>query len=109
SRFPRVHPDRVTNVSADFVDQMAVTLGADTFFRLLDAAELGPRESIRLIVREALADFVGGGHLDVRLQLVIESLLSLIAAQQPREDRRDTAKQRHAPSSTLATASETRS
>ena len=55
-----------------------MTAGSDAFLRLLHAAELEHRHAPCLGWRRAVAHLVGGGHVDERLQLVVQIALGLL-------------------------------
>ena len=55
-----------------------------------------------------VADFVGGGHVDENLQLVVQILFGSVPTRDPAHDGRKAMQERHAPSKTLVTANETR-
>jgi hypothetical protein len=75
---------------------------------LLDAAEMKHGLPMRVGQRDPVANLLGRGHLEERLQLVLHVPFGLAPEEQPPHHRPQTMDKRHAPSSTLAIANETR-
>ena len=76
------------------------------FLGLFHASELEPGSTAGFGRRRSVADLVGGRHVDERFQLVVQVVLGLFAADDPPHDGREAMQERHAPSSTLATAND---
>ncbi len=100
--------DRIAQIPPDLVQPGAVTIRSDAFLRLFHAAEMQHRRSPCVGRRSTIAHSVGGGHVHKRLELVVQVALGLVPMEHPTQDGRGAMQERHAPSSTLATANETR-
>jgi hypothetical protein len=98
----------VAQISSDLVQPGAVPSRSDAFLGLFDAAEMKHRRSPCVGRRRAVTHPLGSSHFHKRLQLVVQVSLSMVATDHPTHDRREAMQERHAPSSTLATANETR-
>ena len=81
--------------------------GPNALLRLFHTAQLEHGQTTGLGGRRAVANLVGGSHVDEGLQLVVQVALGLSAPDHPPHDRGDAMQERHAPSRTLATANET--
>jgi hypothetical protein len=81
---------------------------ANAFLGPFHASELERSATAGLGARRAVADLVGGRHVDKGLQLVVQVALGLVPPEDPPQDRSEAMQQCHAPSRTLVTASETR-
>ena len=101
-------PQSVADVPPDRVEPGAMATGSHAFLGLFHAAQLEHGQTAGLGGRRAVADFVGGGHVDERLQLVVQILLGSVPMGDPAHDGRKAMQERHAPSRTLVTANETR-
>ena len=86
-----------------------MTICADTFLGLFNAAELENRQAARFARRQSVAHLLGGGHVDECLELVIQALLGPVPMEQPAQDGREPMQERHAPSKTLVIAKAIRS
>ena len=106
---PEGHPHGVAQIPSDLVEPPPMATRPDAFFRLLHAAELKNGEAPRLVRRHAITDLVGGGHVDERLQFVVQITFGPVSLDDSAHDGGEAMQKRHAPSSTLATATETRS
>ncbi len=106
---PDERAEAVAHVPANLVEPAAVTIGADLFPHLFDAAELEPRQAPRLFGRDTVAHLLGSRDLDKGLQLVVEALFGPLAMEDPVDDGGKPAKQSHAPSRTLVIANAIRS
>ena len=96
-RTSSAHAQGVTHVSRDLVEPGAVASGSDALFRLLHSPEIEYRDTPRIDRRRSVAHVIRRGHVDERLQLVIQVLLGSVAVDQP-ADYRGQAMQKYHPS-----------
>ena len=106
---PEGHPHGVAQIPSDLVEPPAMPPRTNAFFRLLHAAELQEGEAPRLVRRHAIAHLIRGGHVDERLQFVVQIALGPISRDDSAHDGGEAMQKRHAPSRTLVTATDTRS
>jgi hypothetical protein len=83
------HPEGISHVSADLVEPGAMTIGADTFFGLFNAAEFEHRQAARFRQRQSVAHCLGSRHVDKCLEFIVQALLSLSPIENPPQDRHE--------------------
>ena len=101
-------PQSIAYIPPGSVEPRAMASGPNAFLRLLHAAHLEHRQAAGLGGRRAVADLVGGGHVDERLQFIVQVGLGPLPVDDPAHHGRKAVQEHHAPSSTLVTAKETR-
>ena len=91
-------PQSVADVPPGHVEPGAMATASNVLFRLFHASELEHGPTPSLGKGRAVADLVGGGHIDEGFQFVIQIALRLIAPDHPLHDRCEAMKECHAPS-----------
>ena len=104
----RICRTSMTHIPAGRVEPGAMASGPHALLRLLHTAHLEHRQAAGLGGRRAVADLVGGGHLDEGLQFIVQVGLGPVPVDDPAHHGRQAMQELHAPSSTLVTAKETR-
>ena len=101
-------PHSIAEIPPGGVKPGARASGPNALLRLLHAAHLEHSQATGLGGRRTVADLVGGGHLDKRLQFIVQIGLDPLPVDDPAQHGRKAVQEHHAPSSTLLTAKETR-
>ena len=101
-------PHPVTRIPAGHVEPGAVTAGPNALLHLLHTAHLKHRQAAGLGGRRAVADVIGGSHVDERVELIVHVCLGLAPAESPSRNGREPIQEHQAPSRTLMTANDTR-
>jgi hypothetical protein len=70
----------------------------DTFLGLFKASQLERGSTAGFGRCNAVADFVGGGHVDERVKLLVQFLFRVVSTRDPAHDGRQSMQECHAPS-----------
>jgi hypothetical protein len=73
-----------------------VALGSDALLRLLDSSEVEHGQTAGLGWRRTITHPLVRGHVDKRLQFIIEVALGPLSMNDPTQDGREAMKERHA-------------